>query len=240
MIGIGTLVNTVGCLVGGCLGLILKKGIPQRVQDTVFTAAGTGVFFIGVIGVITASVTAAADGVLGSDYVMIMLLSLVLGGIVGELIRIDRMFDRAGDWIKSKMGGSGHSGNGFAETTILFCSGAMAIIGSINDAVLGDPSMLYTKALLDCITGTIFAAIYGPSVLLSACSVLLYQGTITGIAYVAGGSLAQVVITQMGLIGNAILVLLGFSLMGIKKFNVANLIPATFFPILFHLIGLSF
>lgn len=240
MIGIGTLVNAAGCLVGGCLGLLLKKGIPERFQNTIFTAAGTGVFIIGVTGVITASVTAATDGTLGSNYIMIMLLSLVMGGIIGELIRIDRMFDKAGDWIKNKMGGSGQTGNGFAETTILFCSGAMAIIGSINDAVLGDPSMLYTKALLDCITGTIFAAIYGPSVLLSAFSVLVYQGTITGIAYVAGGSLASVVITQMGLVGNAILVLLGFSLMGIKKFNVANLIPATFFPILFHLVGLSF
>lgn len=240
MVGIGTLVNTAGCLVGGCLGLLLKKGIPQRFQDTIFTAAGTGVFFIGITGVITASITASADGVLNSNYIMIMLLSLVLGGIVGELIRIDRMFDRAGDWIKRKMGSGNQENNGFAETTILFCSGAMAILGSINDAVLGDPSMLYTKALLDCITGTIFAAIYGPSVLFSAFSVFAYQGAITAIAYVAGGSLAPIVITQMGLVGNAILALLGFSLMGIKKFNVANLIPATFFPILFHLVGLTF
>lgn len=240
MVGIGTLVNAAGCLVGGCLGLLLKKGIPQRFQDTIFTAAGTGVFIIGVTGVITASITASADGALSSNYIMIMLLSLVLGGIVGELIRIDRMFDRAGDWIKRKMGGGDQENNGFAETTILFCSGAMAILGSINDAVLGDPSMLYTKALLDCITGTIFAAIYGPSVLFSAFSVFAYQGTITAIAYVAGGSLAPIVITQMGLVGNAILVLLGFSLTGIKKFNVANLIPATFFPILFHLVGLTF
>lgn len=240
MIGIGTLVNTLGCLVGGTLGLLLKKGIPERVQNTIFTAAGTGVFIIGITGVVTASITATADGALSSNYIMIMLLSLVLGGIVGELLRIDRMFDKVGDWIKRKMGGAGEGGNGFAETTILFCSGAMAIIGSINDAVLGDPSMLYTKALLDCITGTIFAAIYGPSVLFSAFSVLIYQGAITGVAYFAGGSLATVVITQMGLVGNAILILIGLSLMGVKKFNVANLIPATFFPILFHLIGLSF
>ncbi len=240
MIGIGTLVNTLGCLVGGGLGLLLKKGIPERVQNTIFTAAGTGVFIIGITGVVTASITSAADGALSSNYIMIMLLSLVLGGIVGEILRIDRMFDKVGDWIKRKLGGTGEGGNGFAETTILFCSGAMAIIGSINDAVLGDPSMLYTKALLDCITGTIFAAIYGPSVLFSAFSVLIYQGAITAVAYFAGGSLAAVVITQMGLVGNAILILIGLSLMGVKKFNVANLIPATFFPILFHLVGLSF
>ena len=240
MVGIGTLVNTAGCLVGGCLGLILKKGIPQRMQDTIFTAAGTGVFFIGITGVVTASITASADGTLSSGYMMIMLLSLVLGGILGEILRIDRMFERVGAVIKKRMGSAGEGGNGFAETTILFCSGAMAIIGSINDAVLGDPSMLYTKALLDCITGCIFAAVYGPSVLLSAFSVLLYQGTITGFAFLAGGSLAPVVVTQMGLVGNSILVLLGFSLMGVKKFNVANLIPATFFPILFHLLGVSF
>lgn len=238
MIGIGTLVNTGAILVGGGVGLLLKKGIPQRFQNIIFTATGTGTFLIAVTGVITACVTADGAGALSSSFGMTLLLSLVLGGITGELLRLDRGFEKAGEWIRGRLGGGGNAGAGFAGATILFCSGAMAILGSMQDAVLGDPSLLYTKAILDGITALIFTTVYGPSVLLAAGSVLVYQGSITLIAALAGGGLPAIVITQMGLVGNAVLLLLAFSLWDIKKFNVANLIPATFFPILLHSLGL--
>lgn len=238
MIGIGTLVNTAAILAGGGVGLLLKKGIPQRFQNMIFTATGTGIFFLAVTGVITACVTASSDGTLSADFGMVLLLSLVLGGITGELLRLDRGFERAGEWVRRRIGGSGNAGVGFANATIIFCSGAMAILGSIQDAVQGDPSMLYTKAVLDGITALIFTTVYGRGVLLAAGSVLAYQGGITLLAGFAGGAMQPVVVTQMALVGNALLLLLAFSLWDIKKFNVANLIPATFFPILLHALGL--
>lgn len=234
MHGIGTLVNMVAILVGGGLGLLLKKGIPDRFQKIIFTATGTGTFLLGAVGVVTSSVTAAGDGTLKSSYSLGLILALVLGGIVGELLRIDRAFDRVGETIKRRFsGGGGEVGRGFADATVLFCSGAMAILGSIQDGAQGDPTMLFTKALLDGITALIFATVYGYGVLFSAGSVLLYQGVITLAAGWLEPLIDPVVVTQMSLCGSAVLMLIAFSLWDMKKFNVANLIPAAFMPILF-------
>ncbi|MEA5039473.1 MAG: DUF554 domain-containing protein [Clostridiaceae bacterium] len=236
MTGIGTIVNTAAILVGGGLGLLLKKGIPDRFQKIVFTATGTGTFLLGIMGVITASVTASADGTLSSTYALGLILALVLGGVLGELLRIDRGFDRLGELLRHRVpggAGAGDASGGFAEATILFCSGAMAILGAIQDGAQGDPSMLYTKAVLDGVTALIFATVYGSGVLFSAASVLVYQGVITAAAGWLAPRMAPEVITQMSMVGSAILMLIAFSLWNIRKFNIANLIPAAFMPILF-------
>lgn len=240
MPGLGTIVNTVAIIAGGLVGLLFKKGIPKRFQEIVFTAMGTGTFLIGLLGVVTQSVTASKDGVLSSSYALGLVLSLVLGGLLGEAIGIDRMFNRVGNFLKrklSKPGASEESGDigaGFACATVLFCSGAMAIIGSIQDGIMGDPSMLFTKALLDGVISIIFATVYGYGVMLSAASVFIYQGAITLLAVLAGDLLPMTVIGQMSLVGSAVLMLIGFDLWGLKKFNVANLIPAAFIPILLY------
>jgi len=236
MTGIGTIVNTAAILAGGGLGLLLKKGIPDRFQKIVFTATGTGTFLLGITGVITASVKAAGDGTLSGSYALGLILALVLGGVLGELLRIDRAFDRVGELLKSRfagVSGAGDIGGGFACATILFCSGAMAILGSIQDGAQGAPSMLYTKAVLDGVTALIFATVYGYGVLFSAGSVLVYQGVITLAAGWLAPRIAPIVITQMSMVGSAILMLIAFSLWDIRKFNIANLIPAAFMPILF-------
>ena len=111
---------------------------------------------------------------------------------------------------------------------------AMAIIGSIQDGIMGDPSMLFTKAVLDGVISIIFATVYGYGVMLSALSILVYQGAITLIAYFLGDYIPMVVVGQMSLVGSAVLMLIGFDLWDIKKFNVANLIPAAFMPILLY------
>lgn len=235
MTGIGTIVNTAAILAGGGLGLLLKKGVPERFQKIIFTATGTGTFLLGVLGVVTASVTAARDGTLSSSYGLGLILALVIGGVLGELIGIDRGFDRMGGWLRRRFAGAtGDVGGGFASTTILFCSGAMAILGAIQDGAQGAPELLYTKALLDGVSALVFATVYGYGVLFSAASVLVYQGAVT----LAAGWLQPLirdpaVITQMGMVGSAVLMLIAFSLWDIKKFNVANLIPAAFMPILF-------
>lgn len=236
MIGIGTLVNCAGILAGGSIGLLLKKGMPDRFRKIIFDAAATAVFLIGIAGVMSAGLKAASDGSLSSQYLLIMLLSLVSGAILGEAMKIDCMFQKASDKIKKAFqNGDGNLGEGFAATTVLFCAGAMAIIGSIEDGALGNPTTLYTKAVLDCISSVIFGTVYGVGVLLSAGSVLIYQGVLTVLANIIAPYLGDVVVSQMSLVGSAVLMLLAFNMWEIKKFNVANLIPAAFMPLVFSL-----
>lgn len=241
MIGLGTLVNSAAVVAGGAVGLLFKKGIPKRFQEIIFTAQGTGVFLLGVLGVVTQAVTASQQGVLTSSYGLGMVLSLVLGALLGEAIGIDRMFNRVANFLKRKLSRPGAEegadiGVGFACATVLFCSGAMAIIGSIQDGIMGDPSMLLTKAVLDGVISIIFATVYGYGVILSALSIFVYQGAITLLAYFLGEYIPMAVVGQMSLVGSAVLMLIGFDLWGIKKFNVANLIPAAFMPILLSFI----
>lgn len=237
MIGIGTIVNSALIVAGSALGLLFKKGIPDRFKQIIFTGSATAVFFIGVAGVIGASFTAAQDGTLNSSYLLGLLLSLVLGGIVGELIGIDRLFDKIGAALTKKFSGSGGA-EGFVTASVVFCAGAMAIVGAINDGAMGDPSMLYTKGVIDAITAMIFTSMYGISVMFAAVSVFVYQGIFTLLSGVIATYVPSVVISQMGLVGSAVLMLIAFSLWDIKKFNVANMIPAVFMPIILSFLPL--
>ena len=235
MIGTGTLVNAAAIAAGGAVGLLFKKGLPERFKSIIFTGSSTAVFFIAVTGVITAGVTAAENGLLTSSYMLGLLLSLVIGGVIGELLRIDKGIDALAEHLLKNAKGSSE---GFVTATVVFCTGAMAIIGAINDGAQGDPSMLYTKAAIDGITALVFASVYGAGVILSAFPILLYQGTITVFAGTIGGLLSQTVINQMSLVGSAVILLIAFSLWDIKKFNVANMIPAIFMPIVLSFLPL--
>lgn len=236
MPGIGTIVNAVAILLGGGVGLLLKKGIPERFQKIIFTGTGTGVFVIGLSGILTATLTAGENGELSSRWGLLLILSLVIGGVLGEAIGIEAAFDRLGVWLKTKTARQDSDtpvGEGFVSATILFCAGAMAIIGAMEDAG-GDPSTLLAKATLDAITAMVFAAVYGFGVLFSAGSVLVYQGSITLLAMWVLPRVPDVIVTQMSLVGSAALMLIAFSLWDIKKFKVANLIPAMFMPALLY------
>lgn len=237
MMGIGTIANAALIVAGSALGLLFKKGIPERFRQIIFTGSATAVFFIGVAGVIGASFTAAQDGTLSSSYLLGLLLSLVLGGLIGELCRIDRLFDKAGELLTKKFSGSGGA-EGFVTASVVFCAGAMAIVGAINDGAMGDPSMLYTKGVIDAITAMIFTSMYGISVMFASVSVLVYQGIFTLLSGVIATYVPDVVINQMGLVGSAVLMLIAFSLWDIKKFNVANMIPAVFMPIVLSFLPL--
>lgn len=235
MPGLGTIINTIAIFIGGGLGLLLKKGLPERFRSIIFLANGTSVFFMGVAGVLSVCLTITTEGLLDTRYLFLLLISLLLGGVLGELLRIDRGFDRLGGWIERRMStGDGKAAQGFAYATILFCSGAMAIIGGMQDG-MGDPSMLLTKAVLDAVTGFIFAASYGPGVLFAGIAVFVYQGIFALLAGLLQTALPMEVITQMSMAGSAVLMLLAFSMWEIKKVKVANLIPATFMPVLLYL-----
>lgn len=237
MIGIGTIVNCLTILAGGIVGILLKKGMPERFRKIIFDAAATAVFLIGVAGVMSEGLRAAEDGSLSSQYLLIMLLSLVIGAVIGEWINIDRGFEKISELIKKRFSkGESNMGEGFAATTILFCAGAMSIIGAIQDGVMGDPSLLFTKAVLDAVSAVIFGSVYGVSVMLSAGSVLVYQGGLTLLAGLSAPYLGDAVVGQMSLVGSAVLMLIAFNMWDIRQFKVANLIPAAFMPLVFSLL----
>ena len=238
MPGLGTIVNFIAIILGSLVGLLLKKGVPDRFQKIIFTGTGTGVFLIGITGVMAAALTASQSGQISSRWGLLLILSLVIGGVIGEALRIDRAFDAIGKKLQGifakNQAGSGVS-TGFTLATILFCSGAMAIIGAIEDAG-GNPDVLFTKSIIDCISALIFTTVYGVGVIFSAASVLIYQGLITVLAIWLTPYIPAEVITMISFVGNSILLLISFSLWDIKKFNVANLIPAAFMPIILYLI----
>ena len=240
MPGIGTLANILMILGGSLVGMLIKKGVPERFKAIIFQALGASTFIIGLSGVLSGVLKANGAGGLESQYILLLILSLVLGGILGELLRLDRLFDRAGDKIKqlfSKQASGTDVGTGFANCTILFCAGAMAIVGAVQDGLLADPTMLIAKGMLDGIVSVLFATVYGVGVPLSAISVGVYQGLITLLAVLIKPYLTDAVVLQMSLVGSDVLMLIAFNLWDMKKFNVANLIPAAFIPLLFSVVS---
>ena len=185
MPGLGTLINMGMILAGSLVGMLIGKGVPERFSKIIFQALGASAFLIGLSGVFTGMLQVGETGALESQHTLLLILSLVLGGIVGELLRLDRLFDKAGEAIKNRFGGKEGQrdvGEGFANCTILFCAGAMAIVGAVQDGLLGDPTILIAKGILDGIVSVLFATVYGLGVPLSALSVGLYQGAVTLLA----------------------------------------------------------
>lgn len=226
MIGIGTLVNAGAIIAGTVLGILLKGGIPDRIQNIINAAVGIAVMFIGITGVIN-----------NQGDSMLLVLSLVIGGIIGELCRLEDHMENLGEKIKKRFIKEGSAGSAtfveaFVNSTILFCVGAMAIVGSLNDGMLHDPSMLFTKAILDGITSIILAASLGIGVGFSAVPILIYQGILTVLASILSGFFTETLIRNMSYVGNVIIFCIGLNFLFPKKVKTINFAPALFMPII--------
>lgn len=229
MIGTGTLVNAAAILLGTAIGVMIKGGIPARIKDMIFLMVGVAVMFIGILGVVN-----------NQGDSMMLVLSLVIGGALGELLKLEERMEVLGEKIKKRFIKEGTEGSdtfaeGFVSATILFCVGAMAIVGSLNDGMLHDPSMLFTKAILDGITSIILAASLGFGVGLSAIPILIYQGTLTVLASVLSGFFTDELIRNMSFVGNVVIFCIGLNFLFPKKIKTGNLAPALFMPILLGL-----
>lgn len=226
----GVLVNTGTVILGSLIGLLLKKGIPEKVSKAVMTAIGLCTLYIGI------------DGALSGSNTLVLIVSMVFGTIVGTLIDIDAGINKVGLYIENKMkkDGKGSSvGEGFMTGSLLFCIGAMTIVGSLNSGLSGDNTLIYTKSVLDLISSCMLASTLGIGVLFSAIFVFVYQG---GLVLLAG--LLQNVLTDEALIaeitcaGSVMIVALGLNLIGITKIKVANFLPALLFvPLFFWLLS---
>lgn len=238
MHGLGTIVNCSTIIIGAVIGLLIKGGLAKRFEETIFSAVGLAVIFIGLGGAL-AGFLVIENGTLATQYTMMMVLSLVLGAVTGELLNIEKRLDHLGEWIKGKMPKK-LAGNtfvdGFVTASMLFCVGAMAIVGSLEDGLNGNYSILFAKSVLDGISSVLFAASLGFGVAVSAVPLLIYQGGITVLAQVLRPFLTDVLIGQMSCIGSILIFAIGINMIFGKKIKVGNLLPAIFFPILFTLL----
>jgi uncharacterized membrane protein YqgA involved in biofilm formation len=218
----GVFVNVGTVLLGSTVGLVLKKQIPEKLTNAVMTAIGLCTIAIGVSGVIK-----------GQNQ-LVMIISLVLGTIVGTLIDIDDKLTRLGDRMQKRRENKKSSDNatfsqGFVTASLLFCVGAMTIVGSMNAGISGDNQMLYTKSLLDLISSSMLAASLGFGVMASSVFVLVFQGGLVALSMVLGEFLSEFAVNEMICAGSVMIIALGLNLTGIAKIKVANLLPALVF-----------
>ncbi|MCI2057468.1 MAG: DUF554 domain-containing protein [Oscillibacter sp.] len=238
----GTTVNALAIIAGSLLGLLLKwlpgklsktfpsletagHGLGQRLQDIIMKGVALCVLYIGI------------SGCLKGQNTLIAIVAMVLGAIIGELLDLDKRMHALGDWVQRKtehltrgLGGASVS-EGFVTASLLFCVGAMAIVGSLQDGLTGDHSTLFAKSLLDGISAVVFASSLGVGVLFSAAAVFCYQGLIAVLASLISPFLGDAVVAEMTCVGSLLIVALSLNMLGITKIKVMNLVPACLLPI---------
>lgn len=220
----GTIVNALAVIVGSSIGLLLKKGIPQRFSDSIMKAVALCVIYIGI------------DGCLQGNNTLIAIISMAVGALLGEILRLDDGLNNLGKKLESRFAKNNAEENtiakGFVSASLLFCVGAMAIVGSLESGINGNHEVLFSKSLLDFISSVIFSASMGSGVMFSAVAVFLYQGIITVLAQFVGPYLSDAVIAEMTCTGSILIIALGLNMLGVTKLKVMNYIPAVFLPIL--------
>lgn len=233
MIGIGTIVNVLAVIIGSIIGIIFHGGLKQKYQDTLMQVLGLSTMFIGVSGTLK-GMFVITNNSLETKGTMLMIISLVLGALIGEFIDIEDKMDRLGEYLKSKVKNVNNPRfvEGFVTTSIVICVGAMAVVGSLQDGLIGEPSMLYTKSILDGIIVIIFASTMGIGVLFSVIPLGLYQGTITLCAKFVAPILTDHMIANLSFVGSVLIFGVGVNIAFGKKFKVGNMLPALFIVII--------
>ena len=219
----GTIVNTLAIIGGSIVGLALQRGIPESYRKILLQAVGLSVVLIGI------------QAALKANDPLIVILSLAVGSIVGEAVGIEARLEALGNWLESRFSEGEHSlSNGFVTASLVFCVGSLAIVGSLESGLSGNEQILYVKSALDGITSAIFASTLGAGVLLSALSVLIYQGSITVLASLAKPFLAAAAVDRMTSVGGLLIAAIGINLLSESKLKVGNMLPAIFMPLVYH------
>ena len=224
---LGTLVNTAAVLVGSCIGLLFRKGLPERFGQVIMKGLGLCVMYIGI------------KGALKGENEIIAILSVAVGAVIGELLRLDERLEKLGGWIerkcKKREDDKTSVTEGFVSASLLFCVGAMTILGSLESGISGDHSTLFLKSILDFTCSIIYASTLGYGVFFSAATVLVIQGSITLLAGWIAPVLTETVILEMSCVGSILIIGLALNMLGITKLKMMNYIPAIFLPLLFCL-----
>ncbi len=226
-IGIGTVANVAAIVAGGTCGLFFRGGLAQRYQDAVVRMLGLSCIFIGATGALTGMLT-VQDGILSTTSSTWIILSLVLGALIGEFFNFEGKLEFFGEWLKkhASRGDDNRFVEGFVTASLVVCIGAMAIVGSLQDALLGDPSTLFTKSMLDFMSVLIFASTYGKGAIFSAIPVGILQGLTTLFASFLSPVFSSDVISSLSCLGSLLIFCVGINLTFGNRFRVANLLPA--------------
>ena len=229
---IGTLINCAAIVAGSLLGLLLRRGMKDAMAKTVMQGVGMSVILIGVTGAIETSNT------------LLVILSMVIGGVLGAWIDIDAKMNRLGAWAQKKLTRGDDETNtfakGFVTASLVYCVGAMAVVGSLDSGIRGDHSTLIAKAALDGITAIIFSSSLGIGVMLSAVPVLIYQGAIALLGNAIAPLLSDIVVTEMSAVGGLLIMGIGINMLLNTEIKVANLLPAILIPFIYYPIAQLF
>ena len=226
MRGLGTIINVACIIAGGLAGLLFGSRIKARMQETLMAVAGVAVVFLGLGGALEYMLT-IVDGKLSSGSSMLMIASLALGAVVGELLDIEGWVERFGEWLKRKSNSGGDGGfvTSFVSASCTVCIGAMAVVGSIRDGIYGDYSILLAKGILDAIIICIMAASQGRGPVFSAIPVGIFQGVVTVVAVFAGSFMTEPALDRLSFVGSILIFCVGLNILREKKIRVANLLP---------------
>lgn len=221
---LGTLVNTGAVIIGALIGLLLKKGLSEKIADTVMKGLGLCTLYLGIAGA------------LKGENTLLVIVSMVIGTVIGEGLDLETRINQLGRWVEKKFqkreGIKISIAEGFVTASLLFCVGAMAIVGSLQSGLTGNHEMIFNKSLLDFIASIIFASSMGIGVIFSAAFVFVYQGSIVLLAQWIAPYLTESVINEMTCVGSIIIIGLAFNMLGMTKLKVMNYVPAIFLPIL--------
>ena len=233
MIGFGTLINSGSIVAGGFIGHSAGKLFNAEQQESLNKACGISVLFIATAGAMEGMLKIDGSKI-SSGKSMLVVLCLALGTIIGELIGIEQGFENFGEWLKQKTGNSGDKGfvNAFVSTSLTVSIGAMAIVGAIQDGLMGDYSTLAVKSVLDCIIVAVMTSSMGKGAVFSAIPVFVFEGAITLLAKLVAPIMTATAIAYLSLIGSVLIFCIGINLVWGKKLNVANMLPAVILAIL--------
>ncbi|MBQ8072852.1 MAG: DUF554 domain-containing protein [Clostridia bacterium] len=233
MIGLGTIINSAAIVAGGIIGHFTGKLFRQDQQDALTKACGISVLFIAIAGAMQGMLRVDGGSLL-SGKSMLVVLCLALGTVIGELIGIEKGFERFGEWLKRKTGNSNDSQfvNAFVTASLTVCIGAMAIVGAIQDGISGDYSTLAVKAVLDLIIVAVMTSSLGKGCAFSAIPVLLFEGAITLLARLVAPVMTETAVAYLSLVGSVLIFCVGLNLVWGKKVRVANMLPAVLLAVL--------
>ena len=218
---LGDLVNSLAIIAGSLLGLIVKRGLPEKWQETIMSGIALSIVVIGIrMAIITQNI-------------VIVIAALTIGAIIGEILDLEGGMQRIGDWIGSKLAGGSKSttaqiAQGFASASVLFCSGAMAIVGSIQSGLANDHATLFAKATLDGIIALVMTANLGIGVIFSSISVGIYQGSIVLASRLIEPYVTQKILSEVTSSGGIMIMAIGFNMMKLTHTRIANMIPGMF------------
>lgn len=220
---LGTVVNAFAIIIGALCGICMKNRMKEQYKKTIMDGIGLSVLIIGIMGGIQ------------SSNVILVICSIVIGTFIGELIGIEKKLEQLGNFLQSKLGGKDSNfSNAFVTASLIYCVGAMAIVGSLEAGMKHNYETLFAKSILDGISAIVFASTLGIGVAFSSVAVFCYQGSITLLATVLSTVLTKGIINEMSAVGGVLIMAIGINLLELKQIKIGNMLPAIFIPILYQ------